>query len=216
MQPELIIFDFDGTLADTTATILATYQGAIKEVGAAPRTDAECQATIGLPLKEGFMLLYPEFGEDEIDRCVNTYRKIFIANKSKLIPKLYPGVMDTLEEFHRRGYEMSVASSRSRWSLLEFCDDNKISHFFKLILGADDVTHAKPDPEPVLKTLEILKKKPEAAVVVGDMPVDIAMGRGAGCRTVGVTYGNSCREQLEAAGADKVIDAFPELEAILK
>ena len=211
MQPELIIFDFDGTLADTTATILATYQGAIKEVGAAPRTDAECQATIGLPLKEGFMQLYPEFGEDEIDRCVNTYRKIFIANKSKLIPKLYPGVMDTLEEFQRRGYEMSVASSRSRWSLLEFCDDNKISHFFKLILGADDVTHAKPDPEPVLKTLEILKKKPEAAVVVGDMPVDIAMGRGAGCRTVGVTYGNSCREQLEAAGADKVIDAFPEL-----
>ena len=88
MQPELIIFDFDGTLADTTATILATYQGAIKEVGAAPRTDAECQATIGLPLKEGFMQLYPEFGEDEIDRCVNTYRKIFIANKSKLIPKL--------------------------------------------------------------------------------------------------------------------------------
>lgn len=216
MQTNLIIFDFDGTLADTTATIIATYQAAIKEVGAEPRTDAECQATIGVPLEEGFKQLYPDQSRENIDRCVDTYRRIFIENKSKLIPKLYPGVMDALEELHRRGYEMSVASSRSRWSLLEFCDDNKISHFFKLIIGADDVTHAKPDPEPVLKTLEILKKSPDEAVVVGDMPVDIAMGRGAGCRTVGVTYGNSCREQLEAAGATEVIDAFPELLDFLK
>ncbi len=216
MKPQLIIFDFDGTLADTTATILATYQAAIKEAGAQPRSEAECQATIGVPLEEGFRQLYPDYSEAEIAKCVDAYRRIFIVNKSKLIPKLYPGVMETLEKLHEMGIEMSVASSRSRWSLIEFCDENHISHFFKLILGADDVDHAKPDPEPVLKTLEILKKLPAEAIVVGDMPVDIAMGSGAGCKTVGVTYGNSNYEELEKAGATAVIDALPQLLELIK
>ncbi|MBD5284719.1 MAG: HAD-IA family hydrolase [Bacteroides sp.] len=216
MNPKLIIFDFDGTLADTTATIIATYQATIKEVGAEPRSESECQATIGVPQEEGFRQLYPGYSDDEIAKCVDAYRRIFIINKSKLIPKLYPGVMATLEKLHGMGIEMSVASSRSRWSLLEFCDENNISSFFKLIIGADDVTHAKPNPEPVLKTLETLNVSPADAIVVGDMPVDIAMGSGAGCETVGVTYGNSSRKDLEAAGATAVIDALPELLGLIK
>ena len=78
----IAIFDFDGTLADTTATILATYQMAIKELNARPRTDAQCQATIGLPLKEGFRQLYPDFSECRLDTCVAVYRRIFNENKS--------------------------------------------------------------------------------------------------------------------------------------
>lgn len=211
MQPRLIIFDFDGTLADTTATILATYQMAIKELNARPRTDSQCQATIGLPLKEGFRQLYPDFSECRLDTCVAVYRRIFNENKSSLRPALYPGVEETLREIDRLGIEMSVASSRSKASLVEFCRETKIENFFRLILGADEVERAKPHPEPVIKTLKALDVSPVQAVVVGDMPVDILMGRGAGCRTVGVTYGNSDRRGLVEAGADFIIDAFPEL-----
>ncbi len=210
-QPELIIFDFDGTLADTTATILRTYRMTIEELGLARRNDAECKATIGIPLREGFRQLYPDFSEAELDRCVNTYRCIFNANKADLVPQLYPGVKETLEELRKLDIQMSVASSRSRESLVEFCDDNGITKYFSLILGADDVTHAKPNPEPVLLTLDRLGKDAARTFVVGDMPVDIAMGRGAGCRTVGVTYGNSSREALEKAGATFIIDSMPEL-----
>lgn len=67
MIPKLIIFDFDGTLADTTATILSTYRMAIEEMGTDSRTDAECQATIGLPLKEGFCQLYPDYTEAQLE-----------------------------------------------------------------------------------------------------------------------------------------------------
>ncbi len=210
-QPDLIIFDFDGTLADTTATILSTYKNTINELGIARRTDKECKATIGIPLRDGFRQLYPEFSEAELDRCVETYRRIFNANKADLVPKLYLGVKETLEELSRLDIQMSVASSRSRESLLEFCNDNGISKYFSLILGADDVAHAKPDPEPVLITLKRLGKDAVRTFVVGDMPVDIAMGSGAGCRTVGVTYGNSSRSALEAAGATFIIDSLPEL-----
>lgn len=211
MIPKLIIFDFDGTLADTTATILRTYSMAIEAMGTPERSDAECQATIGLPLKEGFRQLYPDFSDAQLDHCVDTYRSIFNVNKKHLVPKLYPGVKETLAKLDAVGILMSIASSRSRESLVEFCENNGITEFFTLILGADDVEHAKPNPEPVLMTLDRLKQDADMTLVVGDMPVDIAMGRGAGCCTVGVTYGNSTRRDLINAGAVYIIDEFPKL-----
>lgn len=215
MHPKLIIFDFDGTLADTTATILTTYRMTIEELGTAPRTDAECQATIGIPLREGFRQLYPDFSDKELDKCVDTYRIIFNKNKHTLVPVLYPGVKETLAKLRDMGIEMSVASSRTSTSLKEFCDEKGISGYFSLLLGAEDVTRAKPDPEPVLMTISRLKREAADALVVGDMPVDIAMGRGAGCLTVGVTYGNSTRQDLSEAGATYIVDSFPEILALI-
>lgn len=211
MSPQLIIFDFDGTLADTTKIILWTYRNAIKEVGLDRRSDEECRATIGLPLKEGFRHLYPQLTDEELDKCVEIYRRIYTDNKAILIPALYPGVKESLSVMHASGLEMSIASSRSRLSLIEFCEASEIISFFRLILGADDVTRAKPDSEPVLKTLHTLGVDADQTIVVGDMPVDIAMGRGSGCRTVGVSYGNSSKEALVEAEASVVIDSFPEL-----
>lgn len=211
MSPQLIIFDFDGTLADTTKTILWTYRNAINEVGLDRRSDEECRATIGLPLKEGFRHLYPQLMDEKLDKCVEIYRRIYTDNKDILIPALYPGVKESLSVMHASGLEMSIASSRSRLSLIEFCEASEIISFFRLILGADDVTRAKPDPEPVLKTLHTLGVDADQTIVVGDMPVDIAMGRGAGCCTVGVSYGNSSKEALVEAKASIVIDSFPEL-----
>ncbi len=212
MNTKLIIFDFDGTLADTTATIIKTYQATIGELNLDSRTDAACQATIGLPLKEGFRQLYPNSDDQLLERCVTTYRRIFNENKKKLAPKLYTGVKDTLAALAKSGIEMTIASSRSYDSLVEFCTENGIEGYFSLMLGADSVRKAKPDPEPVLVTLDRVKKSPEETIVVGDMPVDIAMGAGAGCKTVGVTYGNSDREALVESGATFVIDSFAELK----
>lgn len=211
MTPKLIVFDFDGTLADTTSIILQTYRMTIDALNIQRRSDAECQATIGLPLKEGFRELYPDFSDADIDKCVATYRCIFNDNKKSHLPKLYPGVKETLEKLSEMQIQMSIASSRSRESLIEFCNDNCITGYFSLIVGADDVAHAKPDPEPVLVTLQQLQQPAEFTIVVGDMPVDIAMGNGAGCLTVGVTYGNSSRRDLITAGACHIIDTFPAL-----
>lgn len=216
MAPTLIIFDFDGTLADTTETIIWNYQQTIKTLDADTRTDSECQATIGIPLKEGFRQLYPEYSDSQLDNCVNTYRSIFYANRQHLVPKLYPGVKETLEKLTATGIRMSVASSRSNDSLVDFCKENDMMQYFDLIIGADDVAHAKPDPEPVLTTLKRLGLDAERTLVVGDMPVDIAMGNSAGCHTVGVTYGNSSRRDLIEAGADYIIVSFPELLQIIK
>ncbi len=92
----------------------------------------------------------------------------------------------------------------------------EIDGFITYILGADNVRLAKPDPEPVLKTLSDLGFAAGEALVVGDMPVDILMGKRAGSLTCGVTYGNSTRDALLAAGADYVIDDFGSLLPLLR
>ena len=86
---------------------------------------------------------------------------------------------------------------------------------FAVILCAEDTEKVKPNPDPVLKTLEALSISGDQALVVGDMPVDILMGKRAGAFACGVTYGNSNREELLSAGADFVIDSMEELLDIL-
>jgi phosphoglycolate phosphatase len=117
--------------------------------------------------------------------------------------------METLTELKRRGKTLTIASSRSHSSLADYVENLGLSHIITFILGAEDVTDGKPAPEPVYKTLEKYGFKPEEALVVGDTVFDIDMGRNAGVRTCGVTYGNGSRESLSSA--DFLIDDFGQL-----
>ena len=211
---KLIILDFDGTLADTRGLIVMTMQQTIQELGLEPRTDDQCAAMIGLPLKQAFTDLIPM--TDEMgDLCVDTYRKIFKENNTNYTAPAFPNVLETLRLLSDKGFTLTIASSRSHWSLMEFVESMNLQEVMSYILGGDDVTQAKPNPEPVLKTLEIFGCTPDEALVVGDTWYDIEMGRRAGVRTCGVTYGNGSREELLNAGADFLIDDFEELKSII-
>ena len=211
MNIRLIIFDFDGTLGDTRRNIVMTLQQTMQEMHLPLIDEARCAATIGLTLKDSFKTLFPQLIDEEAEECAATYRRIFEVNKKKIVPQLFPHVTETLAELQRRGIAMTVASSRSNASLRGFLKDMGIQQFIPYVLGAEDVTKPKPDSESVLKTLEAMKISASEALVVGDMPVDILMGRNAGTRTCGVTYGNASHQQLAEAGADFVIDDMEEL-----
>ena len=210
---KLIILDFDGTLADTRGLIVKTMQQTLEALGLESRTDDQCAAMIGLPLKQAFTDLIPmtdEMGE----RCVETYRRIFNENNALYVIPTFPHVIETLHQLHEQGYTLTIASSRSNRSLMEFVNDMHLNELIPYVLGAEDVTQAKPHPDPVLQTLKVYGCKPEDALVVGDTWYDIEMGRRAGVRTCGVTYGNGTREELVDAGADFLIDDFSELASI--
>ena len=211
----LVIFDYDGTIGDTRKTIVATMQQTLKDLGFPQFSEEACASTIGLPLKECFRKLLPYSGEEELDGCAAMYRRLFDINKERIRTQAFPNVGSTLESLRHKGLRMSIATSRGVPSLKAFLEDMGFSGYFDLLLGADEVRHHKPDPEPVLLTLETLGFKPSQALVVGDMPVDILMGLRAGCLSCGVTYGNSSRAELEAAGADFIIDDFGELTELL-
>lgn len=170
-----------------------------------------CGSTIGLPLHESFKTLFPSLTEEQAQECAWTYRGIFEENKKLLAPTVFPHVTETLKELKNRGFTLSIASSRSNRSLTDFVRTFGFDKQISLTLGADDVAKAKPDPEPVLETLRRLGFKPSQTLVVGDMPFDIMMGRGAGAKTCGVTYGNASSEELAESGADYIIDDFGKL-----
>ena len=211
----LVIFDFDGTLGDTRHNIIVTLQRTMQLRGLEVRGEEQCAATIGLILEQSFMSMYPTMDMVEAQECVALYRDIFYESIEELTPCLFLGVSDTLARMAAMDIKMSIASSRSSPSLLLFLKNMGVADYFPYVLGADSVESHKPEPEPVLKTLRELDFKPSDAIVVGDMPVDILMAHNAGVRAVGVSWGNASREELEAAGADWVIDSMEELIGLL-
>ncbi len=215
MKTHLLIFDFDGTLADTHELIIQTNQEAMRQMGFPVLEDRVISRTIGLPLVEGLKTMFPELTQEDLPAWVKTYRRIFDQLKTQIIPDLFPHVKETLETLHAQGYVLTVASSRLSLSLNDFLRNMGIAPYFSYVLGADNVSAAKPDPEPVLKTLRDLHFRADEALVVGDMPVDILMGARAGAFTCGVTYGNSNREALKEAGANHVLDDFGQLPSII-
>ena len=188
----------------------------MQRVGLPVKSDLECASTIGLTLEDSFKKMYPDVGEDMAVRCVDAYREIFMESVEELIPQLFPGVSDTLACLDAMGIKMSVASSRQSQSLLLFLERMGVSRYFPYVLGADNVVKHKPDPEPVLKTLRELDYSPSEVIVVGDMPVDVAMAHGADVCAIAVTFGNATHAELVEAKADYIVDDFTKILEIVR
>lgn len=207
---KLIILDFDGTIADTRPVILNTFHRTLDAMHLPQHTDDEIAATIGLPLLKAFPVLEPMDAE-KAALCTATYRRIFEDVNAEIGVPMFPHVADTLRQLHNQGCTLSIATSRGYKSVVDFIKGFHLDDIITFIIAAEDVKHAKPDAEPVIKTLKHYGMKAEDAVVIGDTHFDILMGRNAGCATIGVTYGNGSRESLIEAGADMVVDDFAEI-----
>ena len=207
-----MILDFDGTLGDTTALIVRTTQAAIKELGLPARSDEECASMIGLRLVEIPPVLFPGLDID-CDLYAATYRRLFHEFDTDGAVKLYPNVIETLKALDRQGIILTIASSRSRNTLIRYVENLGLSDIIRYVLGADDVKEGKPHPEGIYKTLEKYDIPAGQTMMVGDTIFDIEMGLNAGTRTCGVTYGNGSRASL--AKADRLIDDFSGLLEIV-
>jgi len=209
-----VILDFDGTMGDTQKIIVRTMQQTMRELGLPSHTDSECAAMIGLPLKQTFTELMP-MSEEMGDKCAEVYTRIFNENNKPGAVPVFPHVVDTVRELSGAGVLLTIASSRSRASLLAFLRDMRLEQYIPYIISATDIEFSKPAPDMVLRTLEDNKLRKEEAIVVGDTVFDIRMAHNAGVRAVGVTYGNGRREDLEAEKAEYIIDDFAGLLGIV-
>lgn len=215
MSYSLILFDFDGTLADTRAPIVRAKQETMRRLGLPVADEEACASVIGLSAAAGFRLLYPAMPEEQLERCVVLSRSLFEAYASETPPPLFPGVRETLRLLNERGKTLTIASSRHNSSLEAFLTSLQLRDCFAYVLGGDDTERLKPDPDPVIKTLQAFDTPPEKALVVGDMPYDILMARRADAAACGVTYGNAGEAALRSSGADYIIHRFEELLDLL-
>ena len=205
-----IIFDFDGTLANTSKLIVATMQKSIQDCGFPYRTEEQIKSTIGVRLEEIPSILWPSY-KNIGKNFAATYRHNFETLKDKTPISLFPGVIETLSLLKEEGYQMAIATSRSHRSVEELTEKLEIRDFFIYILGGDDVLEGKPNPESIYKIMADMEWKNLETLMVGDMPVDILMGKYAGIRTCGVTYGNGKAIEMEEVRPDLIIDSFKEL-----
>lgn len=199
-----IVFDFDGTMADTAPLIVKTMQATIQEMGLPPQSDQACQSTIGLRLEDVPGVLWPEAAVTG-EEFAGTYRRLFDDLKRSFGITCFPGVIETLRALSDCSVHMAIASSRSRKSLEEYVDLFGLQDCFDMLVGGNDVTHGKPAPEPVHRILDSLRWNAGETLTVGDAAFDILMGKAAGSHTCAVTYGNGTVAELESAGPDYII-----------
>lgn len=207
----LVIFDFDGTLADTTRGIVDTFQATMERMGRPKVAEERIRAVIGLHLKENFTK-GADMTPEDADRAVEIYREIFFRIAPQTITA-FPGVLDTLSALHSRGIRMAIASSRKSDSLSMLMDRLGISRYIPVeyAFGADCVENAKPAPDLVYEVCRKMDANPEDCLVVGDTVFDIEMGRRAHCRTCAVSYGNQSADLLAGASPDCIIDDIRKL-----
>ncbi|MBR6884958.1 MAG: HAD family hydrolase [Prevotella sp.] len=210
MKYRAVILDFDGTMGDTRSLIVKTMQQTIAELHLPHRTEEQCASMIGLPLKQTFLELIP-MSDEMGDRCAETYRRLFFENNQPGVVPVFPHVIETIEALYAKGVLLTIASSRSRESLNEFLEEMKLNQYIRYVISANDIEHAKPAPDMVLRTLNDHHLQPEEALVVGDTKYDVLMAHRAGVKAVGVTYGNGSREELEQEQTDYIINDFSEL-----
>lgn len=214
MQIKSILFDFDGTLADTRSTIVRTVQLTLRKLGLPALSEEAIRPMIGLPLRDTFTLAGHIADTALLDRAVEVYRDHFNDMSFNNV-SLFPHVISTLHTLQEQGITMAIATSRGRESLLFLLRSLGIADCFSLLSCEGDVPHAKPAPDMALHVLEKIGACASETLMVGDMTYDLDMGRAAGCLTCGVTYGNGTREELTSISPDFLIDDFRALLPIL-
>lgn len=204
-----IVFDFDGTIADTNTGIVKTMQAMLDIIGC-PQTSPETMTkAIGLPLRE-CLRNGGNLPEERLDEAMRVYREQFDIIAYKHV-SIFPGVREGLEAFRKEGVCMAIATSRSLRSLKMLLKQFALEDYFSCLATVESVTNHKPAPDTVLYVLDQLSLDASETLVVGDTTFDLIMGQGAGCRTCGVTYGNHDKEMLASANPDLIVDSFLEI-----
>lgn len=199
-----VLFDFDGTLADTAQGIVETLRESFVQLGLPVPTKDAMVATIGRPLWKAFQTL-GNMTDDEAFQAVEIYRRLFMEYEIPNI-RMFPDVETMLEQLAQRGIRMAIVTSRDRLSLDLILQNNGIDKYFETVVTVNDHLTPKPAPDMVLALLERMDIEATETLVVGDTTFDIEMGNRAGCKTCAVTWGNHSRELLQSARPDMIID----------
>jgi phosphoglycolate phosphatase len=209
---KLIVFDVDGTLVDSQHVIVATVQTAFAYFGLPAPTDDAIRRIVGLPLVDGLARLAPTLDPAGIDALARAYRDGFQAARvaPDLPETLFPGVRTMLEALAAAGFQLGVATGKSRRGLLAVLEHHQLMPFF-LTLQTGDVPPGKPHPAMLLRAIDEAGVAPEEAAMIGDTTFDIAMARAAGALAIGVAWGYHPPDELIAAGAAHLVAGSAEI-----
>jgi phosphoglycolate phosphatase len=208
-----VVFDWDGTLMDSTGQIVAAASLAIAQLDLPERPPEAIRDIIGLGLRESWQRLFPELGPDDFLPFVTAYRDHFLSPGLQTA-RLFDRAAEVVAELAGRGFVLAVATGKSRRGLDRDLAATGLGRFMAGSRTADE-TRSKPDPAMLHELMAGLEATPEATLMVGDTEWDLEMARRAGVPAVAVSYGAHPAERLRPFAPLACIDAIDALPGLL-
>lgn len=209
----LAIWDVDGTLVDSRDVIQACMETAFRGAGLPPPDYDATRRIVGLSLMEALgTLAPPDIGAARLAELVEAYKQSFVVHRTQpgYREPLYEGALELLEELKAQGWLMAIATGKSHRGVDALFEKHNLRHFFDTVWCADDGP-GKPHPFMVEQAMNALGCAPQESLMIGDAIHDMAMGKAAGVRALGVSWGFGRAEELAAAGADEIHNSFETL-----
>jgi phosphoglycolate phosphatase len=210
---KLVIFDWDGTISDSVARIVSSMQRAAVDLDMAVPSYLEVQEIIGLGLTEAAFRLFPQATREQVFQLQTSYSQHYRAEDSAPCA-FFPGVEETLQQLKAEGYQLAVATGKSRAGLDRVLLNLGMEDFFHNSRCADE-TLSKPHPLMLEELLTEFDLSAEAAVMVGDTEFDMEMAVNAGMPRIAVSYGAHHADRLHAFDPLACVDLFSEIKSSL-
>ena len=211
---KLAIFDFDGTLVDSTPGIVDVMKIVIDEYKFEPKMLDEWSLLVGVPLPKQMEIILPDRDADFHLEVANRYRAIYDTMAVEICPP-FADMMPMLETLQSEGVTITIATSKRRNLVEVVLDHHKITDMFKMVVCAQDVTNHKPHPESVHQTIQKLGIPIAETVVIGDSVFDLDMARNAGADAIGVTTGIHTREMLAKSEPRHIVGNLDEVGKLI-
>ena len=204
-----VLFDFDGTIANTGELILTCFAHALRTcLGFEPTREAMLE-TFGLVMHDAFFLFTQD--EEKITELRDEFRAYHHEKHDALI-KIYPGVKEAFSGLKARGVKIGIVTSKKHHMVTHGLKFLGLIDFVDVIVSADDVTNGKPSPEPMLLALSKLQLQASECIAVGDSPFDMMSGKRAGMKAYAVSYTDVRKDKFVGEGApDLWIDSLEDL-----
>lgn len=217
MNLKFAIFDLDGTLIDSRDIIHRAMVDSFELHELPGPSFDDVRRVVGLGLHEACRRLAPDLTADELDPLVETYRYAFVRLRAagKGFEPLYQGAQELVEQLSNDNWILGIATGKARRGIEAFYDQHDLQHHFTTSWCADDGP-GKPHPFMVEEAMKAVGADIEQSLIIGDAIFDMQMGRAAGIRTLGVSWGFGRADELQAAGADEIHHAFETLSKSLR
>jgi phosphoglycolate phosphatase len=206
---ELLVFDWDGTLMDSEARIVACLQGAIGDLGLPHKEVADLRNIIGLGLAEAIDTLFPGSDATTQQALVDRYRHHFLV-ADPTPSALFEGAAEVLRGLAAQGYLLAVATGKGRRGLDKVLEETGLGPLFHATRCADE-TFSKPHPQMLLELMDHLGAEPGATLMIGDTEYDMEMARNAQTHALAVSYGVHHMERLLRHGPLGCLDRIGDL-----
>ncbi len=192
---ELVIFDWDGTLMNSEARIVAAIQHAAEDVGLPVLSDEESKQIIGLSLEYAILGLYPDASPEQVEKMASAYSKHFLED-SDVLMQPFEGAEDLLKALKASGAKVAIATGKSRRGLNQVLAEVGFESYFDITRTPVEAA-SKPDPLMLQQILEELKVPVDKAVMIGDTEFDLLMAQKIGMDSIAMTHGVHTLERLK-------------------